>query len=495
MRSRSARKTRSTDVVSDLNVRIGSEPCVNRRQRLGCVLTFWALAFPAMVASAGETPRSPPVLAPAKVQQRGDWPVFLGPSGDSKSTERGLVFNWPAGGPRVVWHKRLGVSYGICSISRGRLYQFDRFGDQARLTCMDALSGDEFWRFEYPTDYSDMYGYNGGPRCSPLVDGERVYLYGAEGRLHCLQVSDGKLLWQVNVREKFGVVPNFFGVGSNPVVDGQRLIVMVGGSPPASQQVPSGNLDEVVGNGSGVVAFDKLTGTVLYSITDELASYASLKLATIQGRRWCFALARGGLVGFDPATGQVDFQYPWRAKLLESVNASRPVVVGDEVFISETYGPGSSLLKVRPGGYEVVWRDELRSRAKALQTHWNTPIYHDGYLYGCSGRHTYNADLRCIEWKTGKVMWTADRTTRTSLLYADGHFLSLGEFGQFIAFKANPLRFEPVATLEEGELKTDAGEPLLNYPCWAAPILSGCLLYLRGNDRLVCLDLRAGSHP
>jgi len=101
--------------------------------------------------------------------------------------------------------------------------------------------------------------------------------------------------------------------------------------------------------------------------------------------------------------------------------------------------------------------------------------------------------LRCIEWKTGKVMWTVDRTTRTSLLYADGHFISLGEFGQLIVFRANPTKFEPVATLDEGALRTETGEPLLNYPCWAAPILSGGLLYLRGNDRLVCLDLRAGS--
>jgi outer membrane protein assembly factor BamB len=470
-----------------------SEPCLARRHQFAWAVTVFAFMLRATVTQAGEPPRVPPVIAPAAARQAADWPVFLGPTGDSKSTERGLSFHWTAAGPRVVWHRRLGMSYGICSIHRGRLYQFDRFGDNARLTCMDALSGAEFWRFEYSTDYSDMYGYNGGPRCSPLVDGERVYLYGAEGTLHCLDISDGKRRWQVNVAEKFGVVQNFFGVGSNPVVDGPRLIVMVGGSPPESQQVPPGNLDEVVGNGSGIVAFDKLTGKVVYSITDELAGYASLKLATIRGRRWCFAFARGGLIGFDPSTGQVDFQYPWRAKLLESVNASTPVVVDDEVFISETYGPGSSLLKVRPGGYDVVWRDELRSRDKAMQTHWNTPIYHEGYLYGCSGRHTHNADLRCIEWKTGKVMWTADRTTRTSLLYADGHFISLGEFGQLIVFKANPTKFEPIATLEEGALKAGTGESLLNYPCWAAPILSGGLLYLRGNDRLVCLDLRAGS--
>jgi len=178
---------------------------------------------------------------------------------------------------------------------------------------------------------------------------------------------------------------------------------------------------------------------------------------------------------------------------LESVNASVPVVAGDEVFISEAYGPGSSLLRVHPGGYDVVWRDELRSRAKAMQTHWNTPIYHEGYLYGCSGRHTYNADVRCVEWKTGKVMWTVERTSRTSLLYVDGHFISLGEFGRLIVFQATPTKFESVAAVEEGTLRSEVGEPLLSYPCWAAPVLSHGLLYVRGDDRLICLDLRPAS--
>src|SRR5262249_12666222 len=145
------------------------------------------------------------------------------------------------------------------------------------------------------------------------------------------------------------------------------------------------------------VAFDKLTGKVKYRITDELASYASPVIATIAGRRWGFQFARGGLVGFEPRTGQVDFHYPWRARIIESVNGANPVVVGDRVFISETYGPGSSLLKVRPGGYEVLWNDADKRRDKSMQCHWSTPIYHEGYLYGCSGRHANNAELRCIE--------------------------------------------------------------------------------------------------
>ncbi len=419
-----------------------------------------------------------------------DWPTFLGPTGDGRSAEVGVLTNWPKEGPPVAWHRELGTSYGIGSIQAGKLYQADRLADDVQLTCLDAGTGAELWRFEYPSDYQDMYGYNGGPRCSPVLDDDRVYLYGAGGKLHCVNATDGRLVWQVNTAERFGVIQNFFGVGSTPVVEGRLLLVMVGGSPTEDSQKYRGRLDQVHPNGSGVVALDKMTGEVVYQTGDELASYASLKLATIAGRRWCLALARGGLFGFDPATGKIDFHYPWRAKTLESVNASTPVVVGDQVFISETYGPGSSLLRVRPGGFDEIWRDPLRSRERAMQTHWNTPIYHEGYLYGCSGRHTHNALLRCIEWKTGKVMWSVPDLTRTSLLYVDGHFVCLGEYGQLFLFKANPTEFEIVAIVPEGALRDEDGRPLLDYPCWAAPILSNRHLYIRGKSHLACLDLR-----
>ena len=347
---------------------------------------------------------------------------------------------------------------------------------------MNAESGEELWRFEYPTNYEDLYGYNNGPRCSPVVDGDRVYSYGAEGMLHCLNAADGSLVWKLDTIRDFGVIQNFFGVGSTPVIEGNLLIAMVGGSPPESQLLPPGQLDRVVGNGSGIVAFDKMTGEVKYKLSDELASYASLKLATIGDRRWCFAFCRGGLLGFEPTKGQVDFEYPWRATIIESVNASMPVVVGNQVFISECYGPGSSLLEVSPGSHEVVWKDDPRKRDKSMQTHWNTPVYMDGYLYGSSGRHE-NADLRCIEWKTGKVQWSEPGLSRTSLMYIDGHFLSLGEYGTLQLLKVNSRKYERVAEVDLG----------LKYPCWAAPIVSHGLLYVRGDGRLLCLELIAAD--
>lgn len=416
-----------------------------------------------------------------------DWPAFLGPTGDSKSRETGIVTDWSKG-LKILWHKELGFGYGMATISRGRLFQFDGLPGQPRLVCMESETGTELWDFEYESDYRDYFGYDNGPRCSPVVDDDRVYIFGAEGMLHCLDVRDGSIIWKIDTTAKFNVVQNFFGVGSTPVIEGELLIAQIGGSPAANQNLPPGRLDLVRGNGSGIVAFDKWTGEVKYQITDELASYASPALATIDGRRWCFVFARGGLVGFEPTTGKVDFHYPWRAQDLESAIASNPVVVGDLVFISETYGPGSSLLRVRPGGYDVVWKDSPHVRvAKAMQTHWNTPIHHEGFLYGSSGRHTPQAELRCIELATGKVQWSEPGLTRSSLLYTDGHLICLTEYGDLILLRANPKKYDEVARirLEDPKSRSD----LLQYPCWAAPILSHGLLYVRGKDRLVCLEL------
>jgi outer membrane protein assembly factor BamB len=302
-----------------------------------------------------------------------DWPRFLGPTGDSVSPETGLVVPWPREGPRLVWQKRLSEGYAAAVISRGRLFVFDRLRTRARLSCLKSETGDPLWTFEYPTNYEDLYNYSGGPRCCPVVDRDRVYLYGPEGMLHCLGIEDGKVIWKKDVNAEFGVVQNFFGVGSTPVIEGDLLIAQVGGSPKGTTETrPTLDLQ---GSDSGVVAFDKLTGKVVYHITDELASYSSPVLATIAGRRWCFLLARGGLIGFDPASGKVDFHYPWRAKTLESVNASNPVVVGDRVFISETYGPGAALVEVKPGACNPVWTDADKPRNKSMQCHWNTPIY------------------------------------------------------------------------------------------------------------------------
>lgn len=453
--------------------------------------TVFALAV-MTAACGGETavPGSPPAeLEDLGTRRAGDdWPGFLGPAGTSVSRETGIIAPWPAKGLRLVWQKPVGIGYGMPAVSKGRLFHFERRSNKARLLCLKAETGDFLWKFEYPTDYEDAYGYDNGPRCCPVVDGDRVYIYGAEGMIHCVRAADGALVWKVDTKKELGVVPNFFGVGSAPVIEKDLLLVQVGGSPKGSEDVP---FHELKPNGSALVAFDKLTGQVRWKAGDELASYSVPVCTTVGDRRWCFLFARGGLLGLDPTNGKVDFHYPWRAPLIESVNASNPVVAGDRVLITECYGVGSSLLRVKPGGYDVVWTDRRKGpREKSLMCHWMTPIVQDGYVYGSSGRHEHTAELRCVELATGKVMWSEPDLTRTSLLMVDGHFVCLGERGDLRLLKVNPKRYEEVSHMVvRGPGEGDDGPSLLRYPCWAAPILSHGLLYLRGEGRLVCLEL------
>ncbi len=424
-----------------------------------------------------------------------DWPDLLGPLRNGKSTETGVLTNWPATGPRVVWQQDAGSGYGNCAISRGRAFLFDRHSDLARLTCRHAETGALLWKYEYPTDFVDSYGYDNGPRCTPVVDEQRVYIFGAEGKLHCLDVTDGHMLWMRDTRRDFSVVANLFGVGSTPMVVGELLITMIGGSPPEDREIPRDQLDRVSGNGTGIVAFDKRTGDVRYQLTNELASCSSPVVATIDGKKVCFAWCRGTLVVFDPVDGKIRFRYPWRANMLESVNAACPVVNDHRVFLTEAYGPGSVLLEIRPAGFAVTWRDSAKVRVKAMKAQFSTPIFHNGFLYGCSGRYPRNMELRCIRWETGEVAWKKPLGQRCSLLYADRHLICLTDYGKLQLIEANPLRYELVAEADFGipeereSVGVKSAPSLLGHPTWAAPVLSHGLLYLRGKSRLICLEL------
>ena len=417
-----------------------------------------------------------------------DWNDFLGPERNGKSQEKIDIVPWGQTGPPVVWHKKIGTSYGAPTIANGRLFIFARHGNMARLTCLESTTGIKHWRFEYPTDYEDMYGYNNGPRSCPVIDEDRVYIFGAQGMLHCLSVSDGSLLWKVDTAAHFNVIQNFFGTASTPVVEGDLLIAQIGGSPSGTPNDIWSSNGKPPSNGTGIVAFNKYTGEVVYQIADELASYASPIMATIDGRRWGFMFARSGLIAFEPTTGKLDFHYPWRCPKIESVNASCPVVVDDLVFISESYEIGSSVLEVYPGGYKVVWKDSPSRRNKSMRLHWNTAIHHEGYLYACSGRNSNGAEFRCVELKTGKVMWAQRVDERASLLWVDDYFIYLGEYGSLMLLKCTP---EKVDIVSETVPRDENGRQFIEYPAWSGPVLSNGLLYIRGKDRLVCFNLRS----
>ncbi len=303
--------------------------------------------------------------------------------------------------------------------------------------------------------------------------------------LHCLDAMTGEEIWKLDTVQRFGVIQNFFGVASTPVIADDLLIAMVGGSPAESARVPSGRLNLVKPNGSGLIAVDKKTGELKYQVLEDLASYSSLKLATWSGEPIVLAWMRGSLFGVRPRTGESVFEFPWRSRKLESVNASTPVVMDDQVLISECYELGTAFLKIDESAPTVVWSDRGK-RDKALEAHWNTPIVVGDFAYGCSGRHSGPAELRCIEWRTGKVRWKQPGLTRTSLTYIDGHFIVLGEDGRLQLIKADPEKFNVVTKYQPGDTD-NAGE--FSSPCWAAPIVSHGLMYARGKNKLVCFEL------
>jgi outer membrane protein assembly factor BamB len=440
-----------------------------------CRCTFKLALFAALLVGCG--PSTPP--SAAKIAS--DWPRFLGPLGIGASPETGIRTEW-TGGLRILWQLPVGEGYSAPTIADGRFFHFDRHKGQARLTAFNPETAAETWRFEYPTDFKDKYGYDGGPRACPVVDGDRVYIYGPEGMLHCLDAADGKPRWKVDTQSTYGVVQNFFGVASVPVIENDLLIVAVGGSPAGAEP---DDFRELKGNGTGLVAFDKLTGKERYRTTDELASYCSPTVTEIGGRRLGLYWGRNRLVAFEPATGKPVFQFPWRSKKLESVNAANPVVVGDRVLLTECYGNGSVLLRIGTNGPEVVWQDDPDSRIKRLECHFNTPIHLNGYVYGSSGRQDDSAELRCIKLDTGEVRWREPVSGRSSLMLVDGHFLVWTEFGQLILMKPDPTRFVEVARMDLGW----KGQGIFRDRCWAAPVLAHGRLYVRGPGRIICLEL------
>ena len=414
-----------------------------------------------------------------------DWPGFLGPCRNGHSAETGLRFDWTERPPRLVWQYRVGEGYGSGSVADGRFYHFDRLRDQARLLCLHAETGQLLWQFEYDTDYRDLYGFDGGPRSSPLVEGGHVYIHGVEGMLHCLNARTGEPVWKLDTARRFGVIQNFFGAGSSPLVHGNRLIVMIGGSPPEAAALPPGQLDRVRPNGSGVVGFDKTSGEILYTSGDDLASYASPVIGELEGETVLLAMMRSGLHHFDPVSGESLGFFPHRARKLESVNASTPLLTAEGILITESYGPGGCLLPaarhISPD-LEPRWSD-AGQREKRLDCHWNTPVVLGDHAWASTGEKKSSAQLRCIRVRDGEIMWSEPGLTRSSLTAVDGHLICLTETGNLLALRADPREMDVVGKIDRAQLGTVE-------PCWAAPLVAHGYLYIRDRSRIYCLDIR-----
>jgi outer membrane protein assembly factor BamB len=424
-----------------------------------------------------------------------DWPCLLGPDHNETSRETHILGQFPKSGPKLVWEINKGEGYAAPAILGDRLILFHRVKDEEVIDCLNPFNGKRAWRFTYPTSYQDEYGYCNGPRSSPVIGPDAVFAIGAEGKLHCLELASGRLRWQQDIVAEYKLAQNFFGVGSTPLVEQDRLIVNVGAE-----------------GGPCVVAFDVKTGNVAWTAGNQWGpSYASPIPATLHGKRRVLAFAggrsnppTGGLLSIDPQTGKLDFEFPWRGTVRESVNAMSPLVLGDHVLISETYGTGGTLLDIAPDMQpRQIWT------SLTFGIHFMTPIEKAGYLYAVDGHGPNDAFLVCADRKTGKEIWRAQPewkerldmgdgqepreltmgTYRCWLLPVDGKCLCLGEYGHLLWVELSPTGYKELGRMSP----FTAGET------WTPPVLSRGLLYINQNaadpvhhttPRLLCYDLR-----
>jgi len=386
-----------------------------------------------------------------------DWPQFLGPNRDGSVAETNLALTWPKDGPAIVWKSKLGAGWSGPVVASNRVIVFHRQNDREVVECLNAATGARLWRNDYPATYRDDFGFDEGPRATPAIALGKVFTFGADGVLTCWNFSSGTNLWSIDTRQRFGSEKGFFGVACSPLVEGDAVILNIGGR-----------------DGAGVVAFDAASGNVLWKATAQEASYSSPVGATIDGRRRVFVLGRGALVALDAASGDVRWEFPFRPRIQASVSAAVPLIVGDRVFISASYGARAALLRFDETRPEVVWSGD-----DILSNHYATSVYHDGFLYGFDGRQEQRCHLRCVEVTNGKVRWSEEHFGAGTLLRTGNRLLILTERGELMLARSTPEKFAVAARAQ-----------VLGSDVRAHPALSGGRLYARDKQNLVCVDLR-----
>ena len=392
------------------------------------------------------------VLAPVNAQ---DWPQFLGPDRDGQYDGPPLATQWPNGSPAELWRRPIGAGFAGPVVADGRIILFHRVDGREVLEALDAANGAQLWSYDYPTTYRDDFGFDEGPRSSPVVVDGRVFSFGAQGALHAVDLETGSGLWSVDTRSRFGFPKAFFGAAGSPLVEDGRVLANIGGPD------------------AGIVAFDAGSGDLLWAVSGEEASYSSPVGATFGGIRHALFFTRNSLLALDPVNGSVRFQRDWRARMRASVNAATPLIVGDHIFVSAEYGTGAGVFRVNGLDLEERWTSN-----DVLSNHYATSVYHDGYLYGFHGRQEYGPSLRAVAFETGEVAWDVDRFGAGSVTLAGDMLVIVRESGELYLADASPGAFSILAQAR-----------LLPPTVRAYPALSDGRLFVRNGDTLLAVNL------
>ena len=390
-----------------------------------------------------------------------DWPQWLGPERNGVSAEKNLLRDWPDAGPQVLWRAPLGKGFSAISAAAGRLFTMYADPDGEFAVCLDAASGAELWRVRTGDFYKESQGGD-GPRSTPTVDGDAVYVLGATGRLLALEADSGDEIWQKDLVKEFGSEVPRWGFSTSPLVEGELLLVEAGG-------VEGNILVNMVIDRSAkttAVALDKKTGNAVWSALDDKMSYSSPIAYTIGGSRQVAFINAYALVGLSVEDGGELWRFPWKTRW--DVSAATPVFLPpDRIFISSE--KKGAMVRVGQGGVAEVWKNSK------MRNHFGTSIFREGYLYGFD-----KSILKCIDADSGEERWKARGYAKGTLIAADGHLIVLGERGNLGLVEVTPEAFVEKANVE-----------LMKGRCWTVPSLADGKLYVRDEEEIVAVDLRS----
>lgn len=424
---------------------------MKNRMLLCCFLFMMGAALTNAIAQQRTAPtKAKTVTAPATTTASFDWPQWRGPNRDGISSETGLLKTWPTTGPRVLWRVGSGEGYSGIVISQGRAFTILGVERNEVVVALDADTGTELWRTVIDGLFQNDQG--NGPRSTPTVDGETLYALSGESRLVALAAKDGRKIWEHDLRSKFGARVPRWGVSTSPLVEGNMLLVDVGGK-----------------SGHSVMAFNKANGAVLWNSESDLPGYSAPIAVTVSGTRQILAFTGTALVALAANDGRSLWRYPWETSY--DVNAATPIFIApDRVFISSGYGKGSALLYMQTNNGKAGVREVWKSRE--MKNHFSSSILYQNHLYGFD-----DAFLTCLDLAGGAPKWQQRGFQKGSLLLADGHLIVLGERGTLALVEATPAGYNEKASVQ-----------ILNGKCWTMPSLANGKLYLRNQSEMLCLD-------
>ena len=385
-----------------------------------------------------------------------DWPQWRGADRSGLSNETGLLKQWPAVGPAVAWTVTgLGAGYGSVAVSGDRVFVQGATARESLLSSINRADGKLLWTKVIGTRVGNDRG--DGPRSTPTVDGDRVYVLTENGDLVCLRVADGTRVWQRNILRDFRASNINWLISESPLVDGNRVVVTPGGS------------------SGGMVALDKMTGMTIWASTDldDEAGYSSAIVADVHGVRTYMTLTSGAGVGVRASDGKLMWRYTGAAN--RTANITTPIYANGQVFFSSAYGTGGALVGLRAAGGEIRAQEVYFTRD--MQNHHGGIVLVDGYLYGYN-----NAVLTCLEWATGKMMWRDRSVGKGAVSYADGHLYIVSENHVVGLVEATPAGYR-----EKGRFTIrDQG-----WPSWSHPAIAGGRLFIRNQGTLTAYNVRA----